>query len=60
LQKLIDKDLEDKSLLMARSPKLEMIRNEKMPKRRIEIIRLQKQEIETKEETRPLIALHIF
>jgi len=34
--------------------------NEKMPKRRIQIIVLQKQEIEKKEERGPLITLHIF
>jgi len=34
--------------------------NEKMSKRRIQIIDLQKQEIEEKEETTLLIRLHIF
>eukprot|EP00415_Alexandrium_ostenfeldii_P001768 UN1768 len=36
------------------------IMNEKIPKRRIQITDLQKQEIEKKEETNKLIRLHIF
>ena len=39
---------------------LEKIMNEKMSKRRIQIIDFQKQEIEEKEETTLLIRLHIF
>jgi len=39
---------------------LEQIMNERMSKRRIQIIVLQKQEIEEKEERRLLITLHIF
>ena len=43
-----------------KSLKLEQIMNEKMSKRRIQIIVLQKQEIEEKEERRLLITHHIF
>jgi hypothetical protein len=39
---------------------MEKIMNEMKPKRRIQIIVLQKQEIKRKEEIRPLITLHIF
>ena len=51
---LLPTDLEPKSL------NLEMIMNEKMSKRRIQITDLQKQEIEEKQERRLLIRLHIF
>jgi hypothetical protein len=44
----------------AKSLNLEKIMNEKMSKRRIQIIDLQKQEIEEKQEIRLLIRLHIF
>jgi len=43
IKPLIDKDLEDRNLLPAKSLKLEKIMNEKMPKRRIQIKDLQKQ-----------------
>jgi hypothetical protein len=39
---------------------MEKIMNEMKPKRRIQIIVLQKQEIKGKEEIRLLITLHIF
>ena len=39
---------------------IDRIMNEKMSKRRIQIIDFQKQEIEEKEETTLLIRLHIF
>jgi len=39
---------------------LEKKMNEKIPKRRIQIIELQKKEIEKKQEIRPLIRFHIF
>jgi hypothetical protein len=42
------------------SLKLEKIMNEMMPKRRIQIRELQKQEIEKKQERGPLIRFHIF
>ena len=50
---------EDRNL--SKNPQnLEKIMNEKMSKRRIQIIDFQKQEIEEKEETTLLIRLHIF
>ena len=47
--KLIHKDLEDRNLLQDKSQKLVKIMNEKISKRRIQIIDLQKEEIEEKE-----------
>jgi len=59
LQKIIHKDLEHRNL--SKNPQnLEKIMNEKMSKRRIQIIDFQKQEIEEKEEATLLIRLHIF
>ena len=59
IQKLIHKDLEHRNL-SKNQRNLEKIMNEKMSKRRIQIIDLQKQEIEEKEERTLLIRLHIF
>ena len=56
---LIHKDLEDRKLLQATSLKLDKIINEKMSKRRIQIIELQKLENPQKEEKISLIRLHI-
>jgi hypothetical protein len=53
-------DLEDRKLLLATSLKLVKIMNEKMPKRMIQIIELQRLEHHQKEERGPLIRFHIF
>jgi hypothetical protein len=53
-------DLEDRKLLLATSLKLVKIMNEKMSKRMIQIIELQRLEHHQKEERRLLIRFHIF
>merc|ERR1712146_653656 len=60
LAKVNSQDLEHRNLLQAKSLNLENIMNEKMPKRRIQITELHSQQIEKKQEIRPLRRFHIF